>query len=119
METTADMLFLTGIAFLFAHELDAIQQHEWRFFFAFTPLSDNTAYRLFTALHIPLFMFILWNLPSTGFQIGLDIFLIIHAGLHWVLRKHPKVTFNNGFSRVWIFGGALMGVIHLALLQQS
>ena len=114
MDTT-DLPFLIGMAFLFAHELDAIQNHEWRFFFALLPVSDAAAYHIFTAVHIPLFVLILWNAQALGFQIGFDVFLIIHAGLHWMLRNHPKIKFNNGFSRLWIFGGALLAIIHLAV----
>lgn len=118
METFVDLLFIINVAFLVvAHELDAIQNQEWRFFFALTPLSDQVAYRLFTIIHVPLFVFIVWNLQSVQFQLGFNIFLIIHAGLHWILRNHPKIKFNNWFSRLWIFGGASLGVIHLALLQ--
>jgi hypothetical protein len=117
METLLLLLFIINVTILvMGHELDAIHQQEWRFFFAAIPLSDQTAYRLFTALHIPIFVFILWNLQSFRFQIGFDLFLIIHAGLHWFLRHHPKVNFNNWFSRLWIFGGAFLGFLHLGLL---
>ncbi len=117
MDTIVELLFIINLAFFMTHELDAIQRHEWRFFFALTPLSDQAAYRLFTALHIPLFVFTIWNLPLFWFQVGFDMFLIIHAGLHRVLRNHPEIKFNNWFSQVWIFGGALLGTIHIALLQ--
>ena len=117
METLVELLFLVNVSFLLVHELDAIQREEWRFFFAPFPMSEATAYRLFTALHIPLFVFMLWNLQSRGFWVGLDVFLIIHAGLHWTLRDHPHVNFNNGFSGLWIFGGAFLGVVHLALFN--
>ena len=118
MESLVELLFIINVAFLvMGHELDAIENHEWRFFFAITPFSDQTAYRLFTIIHVPLFVFIIWNLQSFWFQVRFNIFLIIHAGLHWVLRNHPKINFNNWFSRLWIFGGALLGATHLALLQ--
>ena len=103
-------------AFLLNHELDAIQQHEWRFFLAPTPLSDGAAYRIFTALHIPLFVFIMWNLGASWFQVVFDSVLMVHALVHWTGRNHPRISFNNGFSRVWIFGGAMVGVLHLAAL---
>lgn len=110
-------LFLINVAFLLiGHELDAIYRKEWRFFFASTSISDETAYRIFTFLHVPAFVLIILNLDSYGFQVGFDIFLIIHAGLHWMLRNHPKINFNNWFSRLWIYGGALLGVVHLILI---
>lgn len=110
-------LFYINVAVLaMGHELDAIYQREWRFFFGATPLNDETAYRLFTALHVPLLVLILWNLHSFWFQVGFDLFLLIHAGLHWMLRNHPLINFNNWFSRCWIFGGAILGMVHLLLL---
>ncbi len=117
METTNDWLFLITVAFLLNHELDAIRKHEWRFFFALVPINDNRAYQLFTVIHVPLFVLILWNLSSTGFQAGFDVFMIVHALVHWLLRNHPKINFNDLFSRFWVFGGALLGAIHLLLLQ--
>jgi len=117
INSEAYLLFLTGMAFLFVHELDAIQHHEWRFFFSLVPVSNSTAHRLFAAAHIPLFVFILWNVSLLWFQIGFDIFLIIHAALHVILRQHPQITFNNGFSRLWVFGGALIGFVHLIVLN--
>jgi hypothetical protein len=118
METLLPLLYFVNVALVIAgHELDAIQQQEWRFFFPAPLFSDQSAYRLFTALHIPLVVLSLWNLHSTRFQIGFDLFTIIHAGLHWVLRNHPKIHFNHWFSRLWIFGAALLGALHLLLLQ--
>ncbi|KAA3647186.1 MAG: hypothetical protein DWQ07_06715 [Chloroflexi bacterium] len=116
MQTYLDLLFITNVAFIITHELDAIRQGEWRFFFAPTNLSDQHAYRIFTALHVPLFVLIIWNLNSFPFQVGFDIFLMVHAGLHWLLREHPLIDFNNGFSRFWIFGGSLLGALHIILL---
>jgi hypothetical protein len=115
MISSIDMLFLVAMAFLFVHELDAIQQHEWRFFFALLPVSDTTAYRIFIAAHVPLFVLIIWNMPSSSFQTAFDLFLIFHAVLHWALRNHPKIKFNDRFSQFWIFGGALLGAIHLVM----
>ncbi len=113
-----DLLFLTGFAFLaIGHELDAIQQKEWRFFFALVPISDENAYRIFTALHIPLFIWLAVSWHSPVFQFWFNIFLIAHAAVHWLLRKHPLIMFDSWFSRFWIYGGAVLGVAHLFLNQ--
>ena len=74
MDDLIHLLFLVNIALLNAHELDAIQQHEWRFFPFLRPFSDVTAYRIFVAAHVPLLVLILANLESRPFQIGLDLF---------------------------------------------
>ena len=117
MENLDQLLFLLGVAFLvMGHELDAIYQKEWRFFFALTGLNDETAFRIFTAFHVPLFVWILLNLNNPIFQIGFDFFLIGHAAVHWLLRRHPKITFNNRFSQFWIWGGAVLGVFHLFMI---
>jgi len=118
MNTWQDLLFFANLACLvMAHELDAVRRREWRFFFARTSLSDESAYRIFTALHVPVFVFILWNLESARLQAGVDIFLIVHAVIHWFLRGHPLISFDSWFSRLWIFGGAILGAVHLLLLS--
>jgi hypothetical protein len=116
MDDFVRLLFLVNIAWIFAHELDAIQQHEWRFFPFLRPFSDVTAYRIFVALHIPLLAWIIWASPYRDFQIGFDLFLIVHAGLHWALRNHPLIEFRNAFSRLLIFGVVPLAVLHLALI---
>lgn len=116
MTFSPDLIFLTGLCFLvIGHELDAIQQHEWRFFFAKIPVSDQTAYQVFTALHVPLSIWIIWVWQNPSFQFWFDIFLIAHAGVHWLLRNQPLITFNNWFSAVWIYGAAAIGLLHLLL----
>ena len=114
MDTSLNIVFLLGLAFLFTHELDAIDQHEWRFFFPW--LEYRTGYRLFAAAHIPLFMLICLNLPARNFQIGFDLFVIVHVGLHWWLRDHPRIEFKGIFSWVMIIGAGMCGAGHLALL---
>ncbi|WP_396613524.1 DUF6713 family protein (plasmid) [Haloferax sp. S1W] len=113
MVTVTDALFLTVVAFLFVHELDAIRQREWRFFFAPTTVRDVRASQIFIALHAPLLVVLLGYLDSTAFQLGFDVFAIAHGIVHFGLRNHPLVAFENWFSRIWIFGGSLLGVTHL------
>ncbi|MDZ4770812.1 MAG: DUF6713 family protein [Chloroflexota bacterium] len=118
-DSFADLLFLLVIAWLITHELDAIHRREWRFFLDPARVSDTLGYRIFTAAHIPLFVLILANLDVPSVQITLDLFVIFHAGLHWVLRAHPNLEFRNAFSSVWIYGAAPLGALHLLLLAQS
>lgn len=116
MSDFADLFFLIGVSCLLLHELDAIHEREWRFFFMSVTLDDETAYRIFVALHLPLFFVILWNVQQGWFQTLLDIFLIVHGGLHLLLRNHRLIAFDTWFSWIWIYGGALVGMIHLMLL---
>lgn len=114
--TVSQVLFLTVISFLFVHELDAIRRREWRFFFAPLPVSDTTAYRVFVALHAPLFVLMVRYAETPSFQIGVDVFMVVHGGLHLGLRDHPRIEFDGWFSGFWIFGGALLGALHLLLV---
>lgn len=107
------VLFMAVVTWLVLHELDAIRRHEWRFFFAPVPVSDETAFRIFTALHLPLLLVVFWFFDSPGFQRGFDVFAVAHAGAHLALRDHPKVDFDTWFSKLWIYGGALLGALHL------
>lgn len=116
MDAVPRLLFLTVVSFLLVHELDAIRRREWRFFFASLPISDEAACRVFTAFHAPLFVVVLWSLDAPVVQIGLDAFAVVHGLLHLALRDHPLLDFEGWFSRVWIFGGALLGGLHLALV---
>jgi uncharacterized membrane protein YdcZ (DUF606 family) len=106
-----DWLYFCGLACLFTHELDAIQQEEWRFFFGWSPLSDRAAYGLFTALHVPLFALIMANAFSPGFRVGMSIFMMVHVVLHVVLRRY--VDFNSAFSWVWIAGAGVCGAAYV------
>ncbi len=112
-----DNLFLITVAWFFAHELDAVLQHEWRIFFFLKPLGDVMAYRLFTAFHIPLFVLILSQIQVRQFQVLFDVFLIVHAGLHIYFRNHPQYEFNNGFSNIWIFGSVPLAALHLIMMS--
>ena len=113
---SSNILFLAVVAFLFVHELDAIRQREWRFFFAPVAIRDETAYRIFTAAHAPLVLSILAYVDSPVFQISLDTFAVVHGLLHFALRTHPLLEFDSWFSRFWIFGGSLLGALHLVLV---
>ena len=117
MEIMTELNFILCITWILIHELDAIKEREWRFFFVRIPIQEEAAYRIFTALHVPLIIWILWNIDSVSFQYGLSIFLIVHLGLHIGLRNHPKVAFDNWFSWVWIAGGAILGGLQIILLS--
>jgi hypothetical protein len=111
-----DWVFYSGLAALMIHELDAIQREEWRFFLGWTQLDDERAYQIFAAAHFPVLLIIFDLLPDRRFQIALDIFLIGHALAHYSLRNCRRIRFNNTFSRLWIYGAAAAGCMHLVLL---
>jgi len=116
MVTVSAVLFSSVVAFLLVHELDAIRQREWRFFFAPMEIGEETAYRLFTGLHAPLFVLLLVYAESPVFQLGVDSFAIVHGFLHLGLRNHPLIEFDSWFSRFWIVGGSLLGGLHIVIV---
>lgn len=120
-----NLIFYFGLSLLFTHELDAIKRHEWRIFPGLSNLKEALSYRLFVALHIPLFFLLLWLLchPNESvrfwFQFGIDSFLIIHLVLHHVFKSNSKNEFTEPFSKIIIHLMALIGLIHIILLLIS
>ena len=112
-------IFYLALALIFTHELDAIKHHEWRIFAFLRPLGDVRAYQVFTLLHIPLFILFLWIVqnPNLLIMILVDIFLIVHVGLHFLFRNHPHYEFQGWLSNGLIVGAGLAGASHLILLS--
>lgn len=113
----ANLLFIINVAWIMTHELDAVQQHEWRVLPLTSWMSEEWGYRVFIMLHIPLFVLLMVGIESRDFQFGFDIFLLIHVGLHWLFRHHPAYTFDNALSQFLIVGVAPLAVGHLFLMM--
>ena len=117
-----DRLFFTGFAFLACHELDAVMQAEWRLLPGLSLLDDDSGYFWFVLLHVPLFAGLMWATGSTVLrrrhraQLTLDAFMVIHLGLHVVLRSHPDNTFHSALSELCIWGAGVTGLVHGLLL---
>jgi hypothetical protein len=117
-----EIIFFVVIAFLIAHELDAIRLREWQLLFVLRNQPDNLAYTNFVLLHIPIMVLLLWLTAHQSaevrkwFQLSLDFFAVIHLGLHWRLRHRAQAGFYDPFSRILIFGFALAGAVHGSLL---
>jgi hypothetical protein len=122
-DNSLDPLFYFAFSSLIAHELDAIHRHEWRLLYVLRTMADSTARNVFVVLHIPLIALILWLIAHDDetvrfyTQVGLDLFMIVHAGLHWRLSGHPKYEFNSMPSQLLIYGTATLALIHLVLLR--
>ena len=116
------VFFFIAFSFLLTHEMDAVRRHEWKVFPLLSQIRDDEqGYMLFTALHIPLYVFLLWGVSTNGtamnqsFVRGLDIFCGIHVPLHLLFIKHPSYQFNNWYSWTLIFGAGLAGGIDLLI----
>ncbi|MBT7070925.1 MAG: hypothetical protein HN975_08550 [Anaerolineae bacterium] len=121
MNIFKDFLFFINLSLLVIHEFDAIRRKEWRLFVFLKDLEDELAYQIFTLLHLPFLLLIFWFLtqataPSQfSFQVIVDIFLIIHLGLHLLFRDHEHNRFSGKFSKGIIQSMAFFGLAHLCL----
>ena len=110
--------FLLGLSLLFVHELDAVRCHEWRIFPGLSALSDEWGLRLFVLLHIPLLYGLLEAVaagPGPKLVAVLDLFYILHLGLHLLFLRHPRNEFRDRLSWTLIVGAAICGGIDLLL----
>ena len=79
---------------------------------------DGRRRRAFVLLHVPLFAGLLWLVAHPdeavryGTMLGLDVFLVVHAGLHWRPAGRPTYEFGTPHSRLLIFGTAGLAATH-------
>lgn len=100
------VLFLFNFSLFLLHEMDAIRCSEWRLFIILKDMEDSKAYKVFTFIHLFLYVLILSLLFSQYQTIifwVLDLFFIIHAILHLFFERHPRNEFKNSFSRSIIY----------------
>ncbi|KOY83485.1 hypothetical protein I6G82_07055 [Lysinibacillus macroides] len=116
------VLFLFNLSLFLLHEMDAIRRSEWRLFIILKDMEDAKAYKVFTFIHLFLYVFILSLLFSQYQTITfwvLDLFFIIHAILHLLFERHPRNGFKNTFSRSIIYPMGILAVIHILFLTNS
>lgn len=117
----SDLLFFGAFSLLLTHEMDAVRCREWTIFPLLGRITQDVhGYALFTALHVPLYIVLLWAIFPYGgtlnqpVAIGFDLFCIVHVALHWLFRRHPRYEFNTRFSWTLILGAGLAGALDLA-----
>lgn len=107
------LFFYLALCFILLHEMDAMRQKEWLIFPGLSLLKEEIGYVVFTILHIPLYFLLFIGLqnPSIKEQVisGLDIFFMIHLGLHILFLWHPKNPFKSFFSWAIIVLTAVFG----------
>ncbi|MGE7843801.1 DUF6713 family protein [Lysinibacillus sp. NPDC093712] len=113
------VLFLFNLSLFFLHEMDAIRRSEWRLFIVLKDMEDAKAYKVFTFIHLFLYVIILSLLFSEYQNIifwVIDAFFIIHGILHLFFERHPRNDFKDSFSRSIIYSMGILAVIHLLFL---
>ncbi len=108
------IFFYLAVSCILLHEMDAIRCKEWRIFPLTFLLNDKVGYAVFLIAHLPLYYFILRSLEDASVQYGLNVFFIIHLGLHILFLKHPKNEFKDVWSWIPIVGAAVFGGLALA-----
>ena len=114
----AELFYVAMLGFFITHELDAMQRHEWRILPLTSFLPDETGRQVFVWMHVPLFAALFFygaGDPTSTVAFGLSVFAIIHVGLHWLFRRHPKNEFDNPTSWAIIIGAGVFGAAHLVL----
>lgn len=113
-----NLFFWIGFSTLLVHEMDAVRLKEWRILPVLSQLDDRFGFAVFMLAHIPLYVLLLVSLSSeitTGdknnLMLGLDWFMIIHLGLHVLLRNRPHNEFKTVFSWLIITGAAVSGAM--------
>jgi hypothetical protein len=109
------------LAVLFTHELDAMSQSEWRLLYVLRSLNDDQGRWWFVVIHTPLFWALIAlthhcsELVQRVSRMGLAVFCIIHALLHWRLASDPLSTFSSPLSWSLILGAAALGAAYLGV----
>lgn len=111
-----EIFYWAMIAAFLTHELDAVKRHEWRILPLANRLPEKLAEQVFIWTHAPLFLAILWfssNGAETPFALAFSVFAIVHVGLHWAFRKHPKNEFQGISSWAIILFAGTLAAAHL------
>jgi hypothetical protein len=109
------LFFYIALAFILVHEMDAMTQKEWLMFPLTFFLKDEVGKVVFVLAHIPLFACLFWALrtPNEALMRGLDIFFIVHVGLHVLFLWHSQNRFTSVLSWLIIVGAGFFGVLDL------
>ncbi len=109
--------FYLALSFILMHEMDAVRCREWRIIPGLSALNDNLGYKVFVIAHIPLYYFLFWGLmglqDNEGLINGLDIYFIVHVGLHLLFLKNKKNEFKDWISWIIISAAGLFGLLDL------
>ena len=116
-------IFYLGFGLLCTHELDAIANNEWQVLPLISRLPSEYGQTVFILLHIPLFSVLVAMISSQNqlvrsrTKFGISVFLAAHGILHAAFMAHQHYEFESILSNFLIFGGAICGIVYLAINQ--
>ena len=116
------ILFVLNFSLLLLHEMDAIRAKEWKMFAVLKNMKEQSGYIAFSLLHLPLYCWVIFIISQTwsgGYALVwllTDVFLIIHALIHFLFRNHYDNGFTTAYSMILIYGMAGLSAVHLVLL---
>lgn len=115
-------IFIIMISLLLIHEMDAIRTKEWKMFILLKDMDDETAYKIFTLAHLPLYFVVIFVMVQGGVFANsilyyvIDIFLLGHSIIHYVFKKNPNNGFTSLFSKLIIYSLGFFAAIHICIL---
>jgi len=116
------VMFTFNITLLLLHEMDAIRAKEWKMFIILNRMREETAYIVFSLIHLPLYALVIFVISQSGSTayalvwLIVDVFLVAHAIIHFLFRKHRANGFHSIYSMLLIYGMGIFAIIHLLLI---
>lgn len=116
--STGSFVFLFALFLL--HEMDAIRAKEWKMFIILKDIKEEAAYLVFSAVHLPLYLLLLYLLLKAEgdftFYLIADILFIVHTLVHICFRKHPDNGFGSVYSKTILYGMGIIALLHMAVI---
>ena len=116
------IMFALNFSLLLLHEMDAVRAKEWNMLAILKNMKDSIAFIVFSLIHLPLYAWVIYTVSQT-WSIGyafvwllVDVFLIVHAAIHFFFRKHTANGFKSAYSNILIYAMCALSALHLAMM---
>ncbi|MCL1852166.1 MAG: hypothetical protein FWF88_03930 [Peptococcaceae bacterium] len=112
-------LFALNFSLLLLHEMDAIRAKEWKMFIFLKDMKEQTGYCVFALVHLPLYFLVIYlmaHLYARQVFLLVDGFLIVHAVIHFLFRKHAANGFHSAYSNMLIYSMAVLAIAHFVMM---
>ena len=116
------VLFVLNLSLLLLHEMDAIRAKEWKMLVFLKSMREETAYTVFSVVHLPLYFVIIFTISHTvvsGYTfmyLLTDVLLITHTLIHFFFRRHTANGFKSAYSKILIYSMGVLAIIHFIMI---